>query len=210
MFVGSESDSEVEDVPIKIVENQKKDKFDKKKTQEGKKIKPGGLKGASKKKSKNKLDTDTDNSLDTDVSVIRDLGKTGKNSPSPPKLVPQRQKQNKKATKCPKKTASLKQQKVDKCKSDSRKFRNSSVESIGDSSIESVNHVDSDSGESDASMQQKTKKMRPKKSLPVSPKVMFHTFSWISYKLRTLSLQSSFMFIFHLRYDPKYGLIIDL
>ena len=174
-YVGSESDSDIEDVPVKIVENQKKGKFDKKKTQQEKKQKPGGHKGASKKISKSKLDTDTDNSLDTDISVIRDITKTGKGSPSPPKLVPQRQKQNSKPTKCPKKAAPLKQQKVDKCKSDSRKFRNSSVESIGDSSIESVNQVDSDSGESDASMQEKKKKIRSKKIQPVSPKVTAHS-----------------------------------
>jgi len=168
-YIGTESDSDIDDSMIKIIESPKKNKFDKKKAQQEKKQKSVLKKAVSKKMSKGKLDTDTDNSLDNDISLIRDLTKNGKNSPSPPTLIPQRQKQNKNA-KSQKKILPSKQQKLNKCKLDSRKFRNSSVESIGDSSIESINHLDSESGDSDASIQQKMKKIRPKKVQPMSPK----------------------------------------
>ena len=171
-YIGTESDSDIDDSMIKIIESPKKNKFDKKKAPQEKKQKSILQKAISKKMSKGKLDTDTDNSLDNDISLIRDLTNNGKNSPSPPTLIPQRQKQNKNA-KSQKKILSSKQQKLNKCKLDSQKFRNSSVESIGDSSIESINHLDSESGDSDASIQQKMKKIRPKKVQPMSPKVIF-------------------------------------
>ena len=172
-YIGTESDSDIDDSMIKIIESPKKKKMDKKKTSQEKIPKYSGLqKDVSKRMCKAKLDTDTDNSLDTDTSLIHDLNKSGKNSPSPPTLIPQRQKQNK-TPKSQKKVSSSKHQKSNKSKGDSRKFRNSSIESIGNSSIESINNLDSESADSDASIQQKTKKICSKKG-PISPKVIKH------------------------------------
>ena len=166
-YIDTESDSDIDDSMIKIVQNANK-KIEKKMPQEKAQKSSFVQKESAKKVSKVKHDTDSNNSDDSDISVINNLPKSGKNSPSPPTLTPQKQKP-KPNVKPQKKLSSTKHQKTNKSKQDSRKFRSSSIESIDNSSIHSIYSLDSDS---DATIEQKMKKIRPKKGQPTSPKVI--------------------------------------
>ena len=169
-YIDTESDSDIDDSIIKVAQGDIKKKVEKKEIHQVKTNKsPLIKKEASKKAAKSKLDIDS-NSDDTDTSLIRDLPKSGKNSPLPPALTPQKQKlkQNVKPQKRPE---ASKHSKSNKSKEDTRKVRNSSIESIGNSSLASIDSLDSDTADSDASIEQKMKKIRPKKGQITSPKV---------------------------------------
>eukprot|EP00092_Neocalanus_flemingeri_P020954 GFUD01022702.1.p1 GENE.GFUD01022702.1~~GFUD01022702.1.p1 ORF type:complete len:901 (-),score=273.37 GFUD01022702.1:151-2853(-) len=146
-YIDTESDSDIGESTVKHVQN--KDKVENKKISQKKQQKSSlAHKSGSNNILKSKIDTESD---DTDTSLIRDLPKSRKNSPAPPALTPQKQK--------PK--ANVKNQNS-KSKGN-QKFRHSSVESIGNSSL------DSDTEDTDSSMDQKMKK-RSKKGHPISPK----------------------------------------
>ena len=158
-YIDTESESEIDDSKIEFTHNSNKNKFEKTKTPpvQAKKA-PLIQKEAFKKVSKTKHYTDS-NSDDTDTSLILDLPKSGKNSPSLPTLTPQKPKlkQNVNSVK------TVQTSKTNKSKGETRKFRSSSIESI--------DSLDSDSADSNASIEQKMKKIRSKKGQTTAPKV---------------------------------------
>jgi hypothetical protein len=169
-YIDTESDSDIDDSTSKVVQRDIKKKIEKKEIQQVKTNKSSVFKKeAPKKVPKSKPEIDS-NSDDTDTSLIRDLPKSGRNSPLPPSLTPQKQKP-KQNVKPQKKPEATKYPKSNKPKEDSRKVRDSSIESIGNSSLASIDSLDSDTADSDASIEQKMRKIGHKKGQGTSPKV---------------------------------------
>jgi len=184
-FIDTESESELDDSFIKGPQREPKKKIDNKK-ELASQVKPtkSSVSKTTKKVPKSKAEIDS-NSDDTDTSLIRDLPKSGRSSPQPPALTPQKPK-SKQNVKPPKKTEPQKHQKLPKLKEEPKLSRNSSIESLGNSSLASMDSLDSDSTESDASIEQKLKKVQPKKVQNISPKMKTIRGSHHSSKMKSL------------------------
>ena len=169
-YIDTESESDADESLIKTTQRDNKKKVEKKDLQQIKPNKASVLKKEPIKKAPKSKPEIESNSDDTDTSLIRDLPKSGRSSPLPPSLTPQKQR-HKQNVKPQKKPEAPKQIKNNKTKEEPRRTRNSSIESIGDSSLASIDSLDSDSADSDASIQRKMTKIQPKKMQGASPKV---------------------------------------